>query len=676
MSCILFTSRANRIDVCRLLRTELPSCTHRRHSWMVRQSRFSCTTSVGLPSSRIRSRPTTNSWSRCTNAAAQPISSPSFSTMPFPHLMHPETTSSENYNDPRLEDAMESLTSSWLRDTVSARQQGLYSDDAYRSSMLKAASSLDQELGLDYDRDTDDEFEELDDDVPPSSPRKVENHARTESVERKDLQKSAMEILRNFDPQDPPSTDDPEELQLWLECAAQREAVLKLQNLVKKARERKAYDSMSLMQRHIVQWFEDLKTAIEIRQKEYLSNKDTRRAKTRYGPFLCSLPPEKMAVISAHEAMTQCLLLSGKTGREGVPLAKIAAAIGSAVETEVLSQQRMKERFYNPTKNEEIDCEPDDDPEATDTGKVKNKPEKSEQGASSIDRWKFSASHLKLFMAELERIDPKMGKKSKRSIAAAVVRAKQAMNKEEGWTKDDALHLGAALLAILVENTKVNTNGKQEPAFRVEKRWTPRKKSISFVVLNENLYSMFTEDELVSWAASTTRYTPMIVPPKEWTGPRNGGYRWLKASLMRTHGSRVQHEALKQGNLGLVYDGLNILGRTAWKINKEILEIGKTCWTRNIPMGDIPSRTDLEVPPEPKRPERIPPAIYADKNSPAAIAANEANKMYRENMYKRQRIIQKNMVSLTSHKNSDGFTTSDDVLLFPRICDHFDAQQC
>jgi DNA-directed RNA polymerase len=352
-----------------------------------------------------------------------------------------------------------------------------------------------------------------------------------------------------------------------------------------------------------------------------------------------------MAVISAHEAMTQCLLLSGKTGREGVPLAKIAASIGAAVETEVLSQRRMRERFYNPSKSNVTDSEEDDDSETNSTGTGKKKPETPGPSASSLDRWTFSASHLKLFMAELERLDPKMGKKSKRSITAAVLRAKRAMNSEEGWTKDDTIHLGAALIAILVEHTKVNNNGKQEPAFRVEKRWTPKKKSVSFVVLNENLYSMFTEDELVSWAASTTRYTPMITPPTEWTGPRNGGYRWLKASLMRTHGSRVQNEALKLGDLSLVYDGLNILGSTAWKINKEILEIGKTCWTRNIPIGDIPSRTDLEVPPEPKRPERLPPGSYGDKANPAVLAANEANKIYRENIYKRQRIIQKNMVS-------------------------------
>ncbi len=583
--------------------------------------------------------------------------------MPFPSLMHPEALLTERCDDNiQLDEDIELLTSSWLSTSLPKR----YQEPSDSASLVEGATLLELELGIDPDRDVEDEDDELgidpdrdvededDDALDRSSTPSKNNNKQTETERHDELQKSAMEILRNFDPQNPPATNDPEELQLWLECAAQREAVLRYQNLVKKARDRKAYDSMGLMQRHIVQWFEDLKSFIEIRQKEYLSNKDRRRAKTRYGPFLCSLPPEKMAVIASHEAMTQSLLFSGKTGREGVPLAKLAAAIGAAVETEVLSQQRMKERFFDPNRTDDVDKNEDVETDKTDD---EEKHAKDTKRNTASDRWKFSASHLKLFIADLQRMDPKMGKKNKRSIAAAMLRAKRVMDNEQGWTKDDAIHLGAALLSILVENTKINNKGKQEPAFKVEKRWTPTKKSISFVVLNENLYRMFTEDELLSWAASTTRYTPMIVPPSEWNGPRKGGYRWLEASLMRTHGSQVQNEALQHGDLSLVYDGLNILGRTAWKINKDILGIGKTCWNRNIPIGDIPSRTDLEVPPEPQRPERISPELYADKLSPEAKAAMEARKEYRDSIHKRQRVIQKNMVSEIHSKNIASHST-------------------
>lgn len=521
-------------------------------------------------------------------------------------------------------------------------------DDAYKASLRESAALLEQELGIDPVDESlssshceeHDDLLVLGDTEPPrsSTPTKTTSSMNIDTSGPTAVQKSAMEILRSFDPQNPPSSNDPEDLQLWLECAAQREAVTRYQNIVQKARDRKAYDSLSLMQRHIVQWFEDIRDAVEIRQKEYLSNKkDKRPARKRYGPFLCSLPPEKMAVIVAHEAMTQALLQSGKTGKEGIPLIRIAHAIGAAVETEVISQRRMKERFHDTSSTRGLDS--DDENESAEAQNV------STEKNTAAHRWKFSASHLKLFIAELQRIDPKMGK-SKRSITYAMQRAKQAMNSGDCWAKEDLIHVGAALLSILIENAKLNNKGREEPAFRVEKRWSPKQKTISYVVLNENLHRMFTEDELMSWAAVTTRHTPMIVPPTEWTGPRQGGYRWLESDLMRTHGSHVQREALQHGNLSQVYDGLNILGRTAWKINKEILDIGQTCWNRNISIGDIPPKTDLEVPIEPLRPDRISPEVYADKKNEEAQAAIAANQSYRESLFKRQRILQKNMVSV------------------------------
>lgn len=466
----------------------------------------------------------------------------------------------------------------------------------------------------------------------------------------KDVKKSAMEILRDFDPQNPPDSDDKEEMQLWLECFAQRDAVLKHQQLVERARDRKAFDSMSMMQRHIVQWFHSLRDAIELRQKEYLLNQqEIRIAHKRYGPFICSLHPEKLAVISSQEAVSQALLQGGKNGHDGVPLVKIAFAIGTAVEMEVVTQRRIKERFHGLVTSSAEATGSDDGSDDVVGGKdsdvdrngsgTEAKPSQRE-----IDRWKFSPSHLKLFLEDIEKIG--MGK-GRRAINYAVRRAKQTMNDDETWTEDDITHLGAALLSILVDHAKVYNNGKEEPAFRVEKIWSHRgKKCISHIVLHDRLQKAFLEDDYLSWAANTTRHMPMIVPPSKWVGPKEGGYRWLEVDLMRTHGSSVQKEVLEKADLSFVFDGLNVLGKTSWIINKEILAVGEYCWENNIPIGDIPSRTDFEVPPEPVRPPRLSSAVYSDKEHPDFLAAMSANRLFRDSMSKRQRVHQRNMVSV------------------------------
>jgi len=421
---------------------------------------------------------------------------------------------------------------------------------------------------------------------------------------------SVIEMLRNFNPSQQPSSEDLENLQLWFECFSQRETVLRHQDLLKKARDRKAFDSMSVMQRHVVQWFQVLRDAIEIRQKEFLSNQDKRRASNRYGPFLCSLHPDKMAVILSQEGIIQALLNSGKDSKDGIPLVKIALAIGAAVETEVVSQRRMKERFYNPNSssasdNENVGDESGNDPKAGTLNESEN------ESLHSLDRWSFSASHLKLFFDDLQRLG--MGK-SKRAVRFAINRAKRAMNSSDTWSTEDLTHLGAALLSILTEHAKVNENGREEPAFRVEKRWSNNgSKSISFITIHDRIHKIFLEDEYFSWAANTTRHMPMVVPPSNWTDHNTGGYRWLEIDMMRTHRSNVQKEALQHADISIVCDGLNILGKTPWKINKKILEVGEYCWENNITIGDIPSRTDLEVPPEPIYPSEVFGADFSSK---------------------------------------------------------------
>ena len=312
-----------------------------------------------------------------------------------------------------------------------------------------------------------------------------------------------------------------------------------------------------------------------------------------------------------------------------------------------MSQRRIKERYYDTrissTKTEDDDEESDNDDDEHTNEKVDEvlSGAKTEK-LTAIDRWTFSATHLKLFMEELQRIDPKFGR-NKRAIAYAIRRAKQTMNSKDDWSKVDIAHLGAALLSIMIETATVNHNGKEEPAFRIEKRWSRDEKSKSYVVLNDNLHKLFLKDDFISWAANTTRYTPMIVPPTDWVGPK-GGYRWLNADLMRTHGSNMQKEALQHCDLSLVYDGLNILGKTAWKINKDILKVAHYCWENDIAIGDIPSRTDFDLPLEPLRPGKV--GDDVDIESPEAQAAIAAGREYRVKMIKRQKIYQKNMVCI------------------------------
>jgi DNA-directed RNA polymerase len=553
-----------------------------------------------------------------------------------PRFLAPPGSAAALHHDDDEQDVDE-LEQDIERFAASCLSQILPEDIFYKQDedVTLANSALNQELGLDSVWENE-EYAEDDDEFI------VEEEGGGSLDDKNFTKQSALEMLRNFDPQDPPAGDNLEDLQLWLECSAQREAVLKYQKLVDSARDRKGFDSMSYMQRYIVRWYQSLRDAIDIRQKEYLSNKDHRRAKKRYGPLLCSLPPDKLAVVTSHEAITEALMGAVRNGREGVPLVKMAHTIGSAIETEVISQRRMRDLY----RNDDSIKSDEDDGESESEGISNDPPEEKEtieNRPTAMDKWTFSATHLKRFMEDLKRIDPKLDS-NKRAVNYAVRRAKQAMNSEDQWTSEDIIHVGACLLSILLETAKIDDNGTEEPAFTLEKSWSHAdKKSTSFILLNDKLYKLFVEDDYQSLAAVTTRHTPMIIPPRDWVGPKDGGYRWLNVDFMRTHGSNLQKEALQHADLSSVFDGLNVLGRTAWKINKEIIDVGQHCWANNVAIGDIPPRADVPVPPEPPRPDRIDPKFFAEKESPELQAFLKENREYREALYKSRRMQQKNM---------------------------------
>ncbi|KAL3906988.1 MAG: hypothetical protein SGARI_003750 [Bacillariaceae sp.] len=113
------------------------------------------------------------------------------------------------------------------------------------------------------------------------------------------------------------------------------------------------------------------------------------------------------------------LLNGGKSGPEGIPVVKMAKAIGNAIETEVVSQRRIKERYHTALSaaiEESLDEATEEDHEEVigdgDIQSITDAAEMKQENEFVMDKWAFSASHLKLFWDDLKRMG--MGK-NKRS---------------------------------------------------------------------------------------------------------------------------------------------------------------------------------------------------------------------------------------------------------------------
>lgn len=98
---------------------------------------------------------------------------------------------------------------------------------------------------------------------------------------------------------------------------------------------------------------------------------------------------------------------------------------------------------------------------------------------------------------------------------------------------------------------------------------------------------------------------PMVVPPLQWAPGRRGGFYFAllrKYSLVRGIRNRDFARRVATASLPLVYNAINAIQNTAWRINQDVLALVKEIQQRGGELAGIPRMNPLE---EPARPADI-----------------------------------------------------------------------
>ncbi|KAF8902625.1 hypothetical protein CPB84DRAFT_1775848 [Gymnopilus junonius] len=159
--------------------------------------------------------------------------------------------------------------------------------------------------------------------------------------------------------------------------------------------------------------------------------------------------------------------------------------------------------------------------------------------------------------------------------------------------------IGSVLVNLLIQVAEVvrekvdpHTHAiltESQPAFYQSYEYV-RGQKLGVIKLNPLVSDRLAKDSLER--TIHPRHLPMLVKPKPWLHYNDGGYIYNKSYAMRFKDSHEQEvylrEATNAGNVELVYAGLDVLGSTPWKINKDIFDIVVTVWNSGVRMGKIP----------------------------------------------------------------------------------------
>jgi|TARA_R110000796_G_scaffold120248_5_gene234391 DNA-directed RNA polymerase, mitochondrial len=205
----------------------------------------------------------------------------------------------------------------------------------------------------------------------------------------------------------------------------------------------------------------------------------------------------------------------------------------------------------------------------------------------------FDAQHPWLFKKIQAETDTTR-KRRRETFVAAYNRYCQTW---ASWTKQDKLHVGMKMISIFMDATGFV---EEVRVLRAKNRTDIHLKATDAVV-------KFIEDNKDIAGVLNPMHVPMVVPPKDWSSPITGGYLTYytpQLPFIKVRGNLQSRNYLEdlQGNtkeMSEVYDAINTIQRTPWRVNSFVLETFNQIHELNLPVAGLPSREDIPKPPSP-----------------------------------------------------------------------------
>ena len=165
--------------------------------------------------------------------------------------------------------------------------------------------------------------------------------------------------------------------------------------------------------------------------------------------------------------------------------------------------------------------------------------------------------------------------------------------KWEPWSLIDKIHLGTYLIRLCQNTTGLCSIVTK----RLSKNNTP-----IYVEATPNTIKWI-ESKNATEEVLTPKYYPTIIPPRDWINPYKGGYHnelLRPLTLLKTNNqNHVSELANRTDEMKPLYDAINAIQSTAWRINKPVLQVLETIWERGLEIGKLPPPENKTLPPMP-----------------------------------------------------------------------------
>ena len=174
--------------------------------------------------------------------------------------------------------------------------------------------------------------------------------------------------------------------------------------------------------------------------------------------------------------------------------------------------------------------------------------------------------------------------------------------------------IGSKLVELAIEATGL---------WALEK--TPRSRGFAYTVRPTETLQDWLDKQHARCALLEPIQLPMVVRPRRWRSPTYGGYLTPRpGNILIKQRNKAYHEELRNVEMQDVYDAVNHIQDTPWKINRPVLDVMDAVWNSGGCLGGLPQRHDEPLPEKPEDIDHNEEAKVAWKREAATIYAKNA----------------------------------------------------
>lgn len=330
-------------------------------------------------------------------------------------------------------------------------------------------------------------------------------------------------------------------------------------------------------------WQNDLEVYLkrefeQVKQSEEAESKtETDVERCLYGPILMQSTPERLAAVSILAILS---VLAFHGADKGVPLSMVLSHLSRIAEEDIRSKLRDAQRQTAARKARQE--------------WLRKRKERHERTAHADAEEDASADVVAdnpmPKLADTSAIDPE---------------------RVTYWPLALRTKIAAVLVAGLTEVAKIKVVREDPTTMKKVVSMQPaltrchqfkRGRKIGVVMAHPSLAEILRKEPNPDFMA---RHLPMVVQPEPWLRFDKGAYQESTVPLIRIktgeQDQRLYAEAaLARGDLDQILKGLDVLGKTAWRINRPVFNVLLEAWNKGDAIAKIPPlHPDLPIPPEP-----------------------------------------------------------------------------